>query len=280
MDTFEPQLKFADFAVPEEEKIFIGKFRGCAYPHTHDFLELVYIYTGKAQQEVDGRQYSISTGDCFLIDIGSVHKIYSESEDFCLINCLFLPDFLSEATAGDKTFIELASNVFSSSFCATTDGGLFAKSQRGCSFREFFTRIEEEYSEKRRGYIEVIRSLVKVILIYIFRRQSECALPPLVDDVINYINASSGKTSVSGIGREMFFSPTYISRLFRKYTGMGLSEYIRDKRLECVCEKLLKTDDSIDSIMLAAGFGDKKNFYDQFGRKYGCTPGEYRGKKS
>ena len=29
-------------------------------------------------------------------------------------------------------------------------------------------------------------------------------------------------------------------------------------------------------VVLDAGYGDKKSFYEQFSRMYGCTPGEYR----
>ena len=55
-----------------------------------------------------------------------------------------------------------------------------------------------------------------------------------------------------------------------------MSEYIREKRMENVAQKLSHTDESIESIMLDAGYGDKKSFYEQFSRMYGCTPGEYR----
>ena len=46
--------------------------------------------------------------------------------------------------------------------------------------------------------------------------------------------------------------------------------------MENVAQKLSHTDESIESIMLDAGYGDKKSFYEQFSRMYGCTPGEYR----
>ena len=55
--------------------------------HNHDFFELVYVvkeavHTLNSQEGFERRDY-------FIIDYGSVHS-YSKSEDFTLINCIFL----------------------------------------------------------------------------------------------------------------------------------------------------------------------------------------------
>ena len=135
----------------------------------------------------------------------------------------------------------------------------------------------DELARKQTGYLEVMQSLLKVVLIYLFRGLKPDPQPRMIKDVIEYVEtACDKKLNVEALSESMFFSPAYISRIFKKYTGRNLSDYIREKRLENVAKTLIKSDDSIDDVILSAGYGDKKSFYEQFARLYGCTPGEFR----
>lgn len=263
--------------IDSAEKIKIQRNSQSSEEHSHDFLELVYVASGKAEQVVDGEKQVISAGDCFLIDIGMQHGYVDTSDDFCVINCLFLPSFLSSVTADDTAFKELACNVFASITSSLVPTYLFVSSGSAMGLGELFARMLDEYVNKGTAYLEALQSLLKVVLIAMFRSCGKQGQPQLIGDVIEYVRRSAGKkVKIEDLSEAMFFSPSYISRLFKRHTGRNLNDFIREARMQSVCKSLIETKDSVDKIIFDHGYSDKKGFYEQFNRLYGCTPAQYR----
>ncbi len=73
---------------------------------------------------------------------------------------------------------------------------------------------------------------------------------------------------VSGLSKD------YLSQLFKKTTGMTITEYIMKKRLSSA-KQLLDRDVSISDTAYALGFCSESYFILCFKKKYGITPKEY-----
>lgn len=259
------------------EKIHLGKYFGNAALHTHEFIELVYVLSGSANHIVGRSCSKIYPGDCFLIDIGKEHGYENADADFTIVNCLFQPSFLSAAIRDDELFKQLAVNVFVAFSEEEMSDTLFVKSGMAPGISTLFSQMIMEYEAKKTGYLEVLQSLLKVSLIYLFRSSKTAVQPKIVTDILAYLRDAGGrKIKIEELSEAMFFSPAHISRLFKKYTGMNLSDFMRENRFGYVCEKLVTTNLSIDAILAEYGYNDKKSFYEQFHRIYGCTPKEYR----
>lgn len=71
-------------------------------------------------------------------------------------------------------------------------------------------------------------------------------------------------------------NPSYLSTLFKKETGMAVSEYILDKRLETAETMLKYSDMSISEIASILSFSSQSHFTEAFKRRTGMTPREYR----
>lgn len=78
------------------------------------------------------------------------------------------------------------------------------------------------------------------------------------------------------LARQVFMSPDYLTRLFRKETGMSLSEYIIQKRLSIAKQLLETTDLSIVEISQRTGFSYSSYFVRIFKKKTQVTPQQYR----
>jgi len=76
----------------------------------------------------------------------------------------------------------------------------------------------------------------------------------------------------------VYLNPAYLSRLFRKETGMSLTDYIVERRMEKAKEALAKTNVKISDIALSVGYANFSHFSKQFKRSTGLTPQEYRKK--
>ena len=73
-----------------------------------------------------------------------------------------------------------------------------------------------------------------------------------------------------------FFDPDYITRIFKKETGMSYKNYVIDKRLTLACKLLTETGDPVHEISLRVGYDNYSYFTRLFKKTYGVTPAEFR----
>ncbi len=76
---------------------------------------------------------------------------------------------------------------------------------------------------------------------------------------------------------ELFgYSAVYLSRLFKRETGVSAGQYLIGIRMEKAAELLRKTDMKIIDVAHQVGYGDELHFQKLFKKKTGKTPGAYR----
>ena len=76
------------------------------------------------------------------------------------------------------------------------------------------------------------------------------------------------------------YSPTYFSRLFHSIMGVTLKQYIIKKRLDLACGLLRSDREKIATIANSTGFKDVSYFSRVFKKHIGCSPGEFRMRKT
>lgn len=100
----------------------------------------------------------------------------------------------------------------------------------------------------------------------------------LMDRIKDYINSNYSDTmfSVSQVADKFNFSPDYIGKLFKQYTGITISNYIADVRLVHATELLRASDIPINDIADVVGYASPNYFAKVFKAKQNITPSEYR----
>jgi AraC-like DNA-binding protein len=81
--------------------------------------------------------------------------------------------------------------------------------------------------------------------------------------------------NVSAIADELKFSAVHISKIFKKFSGIYLSDYINAVRLEHAKE-LLNSEETLVNIADKCGFGSFRTFMRVFKKQEGITPGQYK----
>ena len=71
-------------------------------------------------------------------------------------------------------------------------------------------------------------------------------------------------------------SASHFMRWFKQMTGSSFISYLNERRLAAAAERLRQSEDSILSIAEAVGFETLSNFNQQFKKRYGVTPRDYR----
>lgn len=97
-------------------------------------------------------------------------------------------------------------------------------------------------------------------------------------ETVKRIIAENITTEISRdeLAGQVFMSPDYLTKLFKKETGMSLSEYITAKRIALARQLLETTELSIVEISRRAGFSYSSYFVRIFKKKTGITPQQYR----
>lgn len=103
-------------------------------------------------------------------------------------------------------------------------------------------------------------------------------IPPAVVHMIEWIRLHYNQPiTVQGISEMFGYNPTYLSGLFKKYTGYPLVSYINRTRI-AVSKNLLTNNRNLKVRVIGClcGFPDEKVFMKVFKKTEGITPSQYR----
>ena len=253
--------------------------------HRHQFVEVVYILSGEAVHTVGDREYTVKSGDVALINCGVPHKFTARAgEAFVAYDLMFGLDFI-DPTAADAAFEALrGSYLFAPLFPGDALPDIHISGKRYGSYGELFTRIYHALKGRERGYMELSRAYVIELIVKLLRDLGRDGAKELtaenkkaVYNAIRYMERRyNTPLSAEDIAAQVFLSPEYFRRLFRKMTGESVRTYLHKLRVDEACRLLLVTELPIGEIARAVGYQDMKAFYQSFKQITGKTPKEYR----
>ena len=82
--------------------------------------------------------------------------------------------------------------------------------------------------------------------------------------------------TIDDIAQSVHMAPAYAMRVFRKFSGMTLHEFLMHHRVSHAQRLLATTDRTIDRIAAESGFGSPARFYASFRKSVGQSPSAYR----
>ncbi len=256
--------------------------------HDHCFLELTYIVRGPVEHIKDGRHEILSAGDYFIVDYGSTHSYKAMGEGrFENLDCLFLPELLDPVLRGTKslrTCLEHYLLRFRMRALVKNPADTTFHDEDG-AVRELLRRMEQETIEKRLGYTEFLRCYLLEILLHTMRK-IEHAESTVADEGISaflshYVEEHYRESiSLSALCDRMHYSLSYVSRRFRKETGISFVRYLQNYRVMLGCRLLATSDRSLSEIASLVGYGDAKFFASLVRRMTGLSPSDFRKKNA
>ena len=94
--------------------------------------------------------------------------------------------------------------------------------------------------------------------------------------ITEYVNNNFRENiNTTNIGQNLFISRNHITRLFIKFAGMTLTDYIRILRINHATQ-LMNEGLSITEAALESGFQCVRTFNSAFKKEYGITPVEFK----
>ena len=97
-----------------------------------------------------------------------------------------------------------------------------------------------------------------------------------VQKMQDYINTHlDTEITLGALARVSLYSPWYSYRLFKEYTGLTPTDYIRRMKLSRSALKLRDEGASVTEMAFEMGFQSVEGYQRAFRREFGCNPGEY-----
>lgn len=246
--------------------------------HSHDFLELVYVMQGQALQQLGTSSFSVSAGDYFVIEFGSMHR-YVENREFVIVNCLFRPEFVDRVLVNCPSLQALLSHEMRQFGLKNGLGDQVFRDESG-RIRTLIEAMEREFEAKEAGYLEMVRCYLIEILVHterIAEEKQSGRQHPAVAAMVEYAYEHCAEPlSLSDISARLGYTTQYLSSLFHKHMGMNFSAYLQQLRVEKSCRLLLETSLPVMEIAQLAGYHDQKHFNQVFRRYTGKSPREFR----
>lgn len=253
--------------------------------HCHDFLELVYMYRGKCVHTVGEIEYPVSHGDMLVINYNQQHAVAGDnSVEF--INILIKPEFVSANLDQPDNAFSLLSLAEFEDFRRIVNENNCAISFHGeerTALETLIFSLRKELQTHAPGWQLAVRSELNLLLMTVFRKMSLVVTPAagrISEELLDYIHRHCDeKLTLCRLARQNHYNPSYFSRLFRQYTHMTFTEYLRTARMEKAGHLLACTDTRISDICLQVGYSDKTRFYRDFRNAFGMSPLAWRKSK-
>ncbi|MFC4306951.1 helix-turn-helix domain-containing protein [Cohnella boryungensis] len=141
--------------------------------------------------------------------------------------------------------------------------------------RNLLTHKPESVLRSLTALQEWVGFIVEVALNHIHSIEENLSV---ANKVKRFIAEKIGEQSLSreDIANHVFLNPDYLTRIFKKETGLSLSDFLQQSRIEHAKELLVHSGQSISDIALASGYSNLSYFSTIFKKSTGMNPLDYR----
>lgn len=144
-----------------------------------------------------------------------------------------------------------------------------------CIFKDNYPFYEIRQMKSKQDITEYISQLEKIICIELSKRKNfnKSYLIPKIQEYIS--DNISKKCSLKEISDVFHLTPNYISSQFKKFTGVGYSEYVTKEKINAAQKMLMQADAYAYDVAEKLGYDDPYYFSKLFKRVTGFSPKEY-----
>ncbi len=233
-------------------------------PVSYENYAIHFVVAGVCHYAVEGKEYSLSAGEGFLIHPHQQNTYWSDEKQPCTFLYMIFngedADRLARLTGLDRRTV---------TFQFPREDGYFSN----------LHAMHRAAGQNKAGLDCMGRFLLALSPLMHQKRVVEREKLPK-----QYVGAACAfvkehyayHLSTEDIARHVGLERSYLYRLFKTELGLSPRAYILEVRLEKAAQMLREGNMTFTVIALSCGFCDFSHFSKRFTEKYGLTPGEFR----
>lgn len=271
----------------QNKDVFMSKHsRYAPYPeHTHQFLEINYVYKGACKQVINGTEYLLQEGDLVLMDVNSRHSIDRLGEHDILINLLFRNqdislEWLGQLQGEQSLLYQFLLDDASSKY--KRDKFLIVSTADQPQLKAILQNMMTEYFLPQTFSQQILSQYLPIL----FYELARC-LPRLTEEtleleettylkVLKIIDKEFATVSLHKLAERLNFNKNYLSNLIKEKSGLTFTQIITQRKLMKAQLLLQSTAMPIQEVALTVGFSNKTYFYAKYREHFGYGPRDER----
>ncbi|TJX62595.1 helix-turn-helix domain-containing protein [Soehngenia saccharolytica] len=243
--------------------------------HWHDEAEIIFVLKGKCSIYIDNNVTELIKGDIFIINSREIHQLKSSDEPKCeLLVFQFNLDYFEDKHKG-------INNLTFKVDINKDNNDIIDRIKSFLAMIMDQTLKHGEYYELR---IELLFTELILLLVDNFAVRNNTNSASINNDsekvfeIIEFIkdNIDNQNLTIKLIAEKFHYNSQYLSKYFKKSTGIPIKKYIENLRVSRSINDLKYTDLKIVDLALKNGFPDTKSYYRAFKNSMGITPNEFR----
>lgn len=228
--------------------------------HLHSSFELITVTKGEMTVTVDKKQYTLICGQALLIFPNEVHSLHTENHSSHFL-CIF-----------SEKLVQAYGNVFNNK---RPENHLFTPDKYLLD-----SLLELQNNDdllKIKGILYCLCSQFNENAVYSDRHSNNA---DLLFTIFKFVEANYNKNcSLEALSETTAYHSVYLSRYFKKCTGMTYTDYVNRYRINEAGYILRNSDKNILQIAYDCGFDSLRSFNRNFKLVTGLTPTQYRDKQ-
>ncbi len=251
------------------------------YAHWHDEYEIMYVYDGSLDFNLDNRPYNLKAGEMLFVNKNQLHSCYNFNDDSKLL-CIVFGDSYVFSNTDDRLYKQYILPVHSQNRIFPS----FISNEMpwGKKIIHHAKDILDSYLEQSSTFDMECRALLLMIFSEIIKHETTTydnvrysSTTNVVRDAITYIGEHYAEIDrVSELSEQFGVSNEHFCRIFKRATGQTPGEYLTTSRINKACQMIVMTDDNITRVASNVGYNDINYFSRIFKRICNMTPSEYR----
>ncbi len=254
--------------------------------HWHSEFELNRILRGAGEFICGDERFSAKEGDFLLIPPNMLHAAYPSEHHELVYQVLVFHPAMIGATSNDRCTIECIRPIINGS--VQTSNAIGSDSQKCAEIKETINNIFSCVF----GNLPQLDLLLKSELLRLFwlldqtsgtitHDTNTISYSEIVRPALEYmIDNLHENISINRLADLCHLSKSYFMSCFKKAVGLGAIEHLTHLRINAACDALSDTGKMISEIAFTCGYSNLSNFNRQFKQIMGCSPKEYRKKKT
>lgn len=234
--------------------------------HWHNSIELVLVLDGLVRFTLDGRQVTARDDEFVAVPSGAVHDVTSGPNHAYVLQ-VPLREIHRYYEHPESAGFENGQR-WTSAYQQVVDevkvlGRIASRPSDGASF-DFEIHLLQ---------------VLKLLFTELRAPKGPSGTPDRVKEILAYLQAhATEKITVGALAERFAYNPSYLSRMFKEQTGIGVVDYLYELRANRLMDDLLTSDAPVAELMKKNGLANERLARETFRRLFGMLPKDVRKK--